>query len=282
MGGVGDELALCVHRVIERSHRALERIEHGVEADGQPPDLVLAHRADALREVHRVGHVLGGLGQPLDGQHGGAGDQPPEERRQRDAAEADQHEDQAQVSEQFVDFGQRLGELHGASRREVLGENAQLDPVDVGIGEEARLLAGGDRAGPRVDGQRHGGRARSEQDPAGRVHQLLVATDLVGAGQDVAQRVARGVGRAFQNRSRGGILVLQEVEQLAVAGMRGPPLNQPQVVRSVAQLGVDLPVQLVGGEHVDEPRGEHYRDRDGGRGGQGDAPPEAHRAPRST
>ena len=40
------------------------------------------------------------------------------------AADVEQREDQAQPVEQVVDFGQRLGELHGAAAAEGLGEHA--------------------------------------------------------------------------------------------------------------------------------------------------------------
>ena len=53
----------------------------------------------------------------------------PEQRRQRDSAEVQQREDQAQAAEQAVDFGQRLGELHGAAFAERLGQHAQVEPL---------------------------------------------------------------------------------------------------------------------------------------------------------
>ena len=50
----------------------------------------------------------------------------------------------------------------------------------------------------------------------------------------------------------------------------------------VAQLRVDLAVELVGGEQVDEQRGEHHRDRHRGGRDEGDASAEAHGGLRST
>ena len=89
--------------------------------------------------------VLGRLREALERQHGGAGDEPPEQRRERDAAEVQQREDQAQAAEQAVDFGQRLGELHGAAVAERLGEHAQVDAVDVRVAEERRAAVLGQR-----------------------------------------------------------------------------------------------------------------------------------------
>src|SRR6202020_682620 len=77
--GVGDELALRVYGVVERSHRALERIEHRVEAAREPPDLIRADRLDSPAEVLRQRDVLGRLCQALERKHGGAGDEAPEQ-----------------------------------------------------------------------------------------------------------------------------------------------------------------------------------------------------------
>ena len=73
--GVGDELALGVHGGVERAHRALERVEHRVEADREAPDLVGAVGRDASREVLGARDVLGGARQAPDGRDDGARDQ---------------------------------------------------------------------------------------------------------------------------------------------------------------------------------------------------------------
>ena len=114
MRGVGHELALRVHGRVERAHRPLERVEHRVEAGRQPPDLIFADRLDAPAEILGQRDVLGGLGEALERQHGGAGHEPSEQRRERDAADVEQRQDQAQAAQQVVDFGERLGDLHGA------------------------------------------------------------------------------------------------------------------------------------------------------------------------
>ncbi len=104
-----------------------------MKLDRQAPDLVFPGGLDPAAEVLGEGDVLGGLGEALQRQHGGAGDEPPEQRRERDAADVEQREDQAQAAEQAVDFGQRLGDLDGASGRDVLGEDAQVQAVDAGV-----------------------------------------------------------------------------------------------------------------------------------------------------
>ena len=139
--------------LIERS----ERVEHGVEAAApaarsRPPDGL-----DPPAEVLRRADVLGGLGQALERLHGRAGHQAAEQGRQRDAADDEQREDQAQARQQAVDFGQRLGELHGASAAERLGEDAQVDAVHAGVAEERLAAVRGERAGARIDRQRHAG-----------------------------------------------------------------------------------------------------------------------------
>ena len=73
--------------------------------------------------------MLGGLREALQRQHGGAGDEPPEQRRERDAADVEQREDQAQAAEQAVDFGQRLRELRPRGRAERRGEHAHVQAV---------------------------------------------------------------------------------------------------------------------------------------------------------
>ena len=104
------------------------------------------------------GDVLGGLREALERLHGGAGDEPAEQRRERDAADDEQRQDQAQAAEQAVDFGERLGELDGAPGAERLGEDAQVGAVDVGVAEE-RLAARARRA--RACAHRPGSESRA-------------------------------------------------------------------------------------------------------------------------
>ena len=102
------------------------------------------------------------------------------------------------------------------------------------------------------------------------VDELLVAAHLVGPGGDVVERLAGLLGSAFEQLLRRGAAAAgQRVEQAVAVAARGMTLDQPQVVRAAAQLRVDLAVELVGGEHVHEHRGEQHGDRD--RGGRGEA-----------
>ena len=57
--GVGHQLALRVHGCVERAHRALERVEHRVEARRQAPDLVFPGGLDPAAEILGEGDVLG-------------------------------------------------------------------------------------------------------------------------------------------------------------------------------------------------------------------------------
>ncbi len=185
--GVGNQLALRVNGGVERAHRALERVEHRVEAGRQAPELVNPCELDPPAEVLRERDVLGRLREALQRQHGGAGDQPPEQRRERDAADVEQREDQAQPAEQVVDFRELLGDLDRAPGRDVLGEDAHVQTVDLGVREVALTRVARQRPRAGVDRQRDvaGG---PEQDVAMAVDELLVAAHLAGSRRQVAQR----------------------------------------------------------------------------------------------
>ena len=106
VGGVGDELALGAHGGVERADRALQRVEHRVEAHRQASDLVGtadllgAGGVDPLGEVPRARDVLGGAREAPDGSHDSVRHEPPEQRRQRDPAQCDQREHHAQMAQQ--------------------------------------------------------------------------------------------------------------------------------------------------------------------------------------
>ena len=85
--GVGDELALGAHRFVERVARALQAVEHRVEAGRQLADLVVGVDAQAAGEVLGLADVLGGLRDLAERAQDAPGGQPAEDRRQRDAAE---------------------------------------------------------------------------------------------------------------------------------------------------------------------------------------------------
>ena len=277
---VGHELALRVHGRVERAHRSLQRIEHLVEAARQPSELVVARWLDAPAEIAGQRDVLGGVGETLQRLHRGARDQAPEHGGERDAADHQQREDQPQAGKQAVDFGERLGELHGVPVAQRLGQHAQVDAVDARVAQERLAAVRRQRARARVHRQRHCFR-RADEDRAVGVDHLLVAAHLVGtrgqAAEDVAAARARprgrlGVGRA--HRSPGSIGRGVEYPfggqlQPLAAAERGAaeafgverPHELAARTRAVAQLRVEEAVQLIGGEHVGEDRREHHRDR---------------------
>ena len=80
--GVGDELAL-------RVERALERVQHLVEAAGERRELVVAGGLDPPAEVAGRRHLLGRAPQALDRGHSRPRDEPAEHAGERDPAEAD-------------------------------------------------------------------------------------------------------------------------------------------------------------------------------------------------
>ena len=102
--------------VVERAARALERVEHRVEALRHPPDLVVAGDLDAPPEVLGLRDVLGGGRQLADGLDDLAAEQPPEERRAAASPAAhssDEHE--LQPRERRVDVAQAARELDRAA-----------------------------------------------------------------------------------------------------------------------------------------------------------------------
>ncbi len=143
--------------------------------------------------------MLGRLGQPLDGRHGGARDEPSEQGRQGDAADVQQHQDQAQARECAVHVGERLGQLHGVAGREGLGEHAQVDAVRARVAEERFPALCGKLARRGADGQLYVG-GRVEPDPAARVDHLLVAAYLVRAGR----YPGKGTAAVAQSRGQSG------------------------------------------------------------------------------
>ena len=145
--------------------------------------------------------MLGRLGEALQRQHGGARDQPSEQRRERDAADVEQREDQAQAAEQAVDFGERLRELDGAPGAERLGEDPQVRAVDVGVGEERRAAVGASRGCAASTGSEMPRAERTMIVPV-RAHHLLVAAHLVGFGREVAEGVVAPAPSASRRRAR--------------------------------------------------------------------------------
>ena len=133
VAGVLDELVLLAAGVGQRP-------EHGVEGPGQAPDLVVALDGDGGGQVLGGGHLLGGVGQGPDRAGDAAGHQPTDGAGQGGAGQGDQEQAPAESGEDVVGLGQLPGDLHGAARLEVGGEDPEVDAVD------------GDRAQPDLVG----------------------------------------------------------------------------------------------------------------------------------
>ena len=99
MRGVGDQLALGAHRLVERRARALEPLEHRVEARGELADLVVGVDPQPVREVVGLADLLGGLSDLGERREHAAGGDPTERGRERDPAGAQEEQDQPEVGE---------------------------------------------------------------------------------------------------------------------------------------------------------------------------------------
>ncbi len=88
MRGVGDQLALGAHRLVERRAGALQPVEHGVEAPGELADLVVGVDPDAPAQVLGLADVLGRLGDLAQRREHPARGDPAERGGERDARRA--------------------------------------------------------------------------------------------------------------------------------------------------------------------------------------------------
>ena len=142
-----------------------QRVEHRVEAARQAPDLVLAARLDASVKVLRRATCSAVCVRRLTAATAAPATSRPSSAASAMPPSAEQREDQAQVVEQVVDFGQRLGELDRAARCRALGEDAQLDAVDARVAEEGLAARARQRARARVDRERDRGAERNRTLP---------------------------------------------------------------------------------------------------------------------
>ena len=110
--GVGDELALGAHRLVQRLARGLEAVEHRVEAGGELAHLVVGVDVEALGEVLGLADLLGDVGHLGQRRQHAAGGHAAEDRGERDAAERASRPGSAGRSEQDVVHAvERAGEL---------------------------------------------------------------------------------------------------------------------------------------------------------------------------
>ena len=217
----------------------------------------------------------------LTGSHGGAGDQPPEQRGERDARRG---RSAARIRRRWrsrwstsvsgwANCTARPGRPAVAGRSPSVRMRRWM-PFTLARRGTSRLPLRGERARGGAHRQRHAapsGTARCRWS-----HELLVAAHLVGARGEVAEGV-QAPARASEAPCPGAAEDRREPLRAASRGCR-----DSRVVGAVAQLRVDLAVQLVGDEQVGERGGEHHRDRHRGGRDERDAPAEAHGGPRKT
>ena len=132
-----------------------------------------------------------GLGEALQRQHGGAGHQPPEQRRERDAADVEQRQDQAQAAAAGCRLRSAAGRTGRRARSRALGEDAQ-------VRRRRRARRGRSACRRRAASARVRASTGSEtfargadEDRARGADHLLVAAHLVGSRRQVAEAGCR-------------------------------------------------------------------------------------------
>ena len=119
MRGVGDELALLLHRPLALGAGGVERAQHLLQGPGQLADLVVDRRLGHLpRGVAGGGDLARGRGQRGDRPHRPAGDRDPGEAGQQGAAEDAGGDEEPEPVDRRVDV------LDAAPVLDVAGERA--------------------------------------------------------------------------------------------------------------------------------------------------------------
>jgi len=173
VGGIGDELALPPVGFLECA-------EHRVEAFGQPAELVLAARLDALREVACLGHALGRSRQSAYGSKGGAGDEQAQRCGHSDSPGGDDDQEQADPIERVVDLAQWARDLDRITAHVRERQHAHVRPVDARVHQEAVAISARHLADAVVDRERSG--------RPGRTKRLTVFTDELRVAARLSQR----------------------------------------------------------------------------------------------
>ena len=148
--------------------RRLERLEQAVEGAAQPPELVGASGREPARDVGRLGQVLDGVGQRVQRDQRGAGDQPAQHDGQEDADQghdAEQDRPSRPSSELALSRvaicsappSRRMPDSNARVGRQVLDQFAHLVAVDRDRREVRRSEA---RRPPGAPGRSRGGRRR--------------------------------------------------------------------------------------------------------------------------
>ena len=260
MAGVGDQVALGLER-------ARERVERGVEAGGEPRELVASARRQALGEVQGAGELLGAAGEAGDGGERGACHQRPQKRREGDPGEAHDQQDQQDVAELVVDLGEGQRDQHRPAGPDAEREHPQVRPPDGAIGERLAAATRGDL--PLEGARRDRGRGALA---AGHVH---------GAGGGDELHIARGPPEARGRDDAGPPIPRRAGRRSLAEGAPGPSGgagggHRQEPLGALAQRGVDLPAQVGAHREVDRDRREQHGDGDGEARGGGDAGAQGH------
>ena len=97
MRGVGHELTLRADRFVELVPRALEALHHLVETGGEGADLVVGVDREATAEVVGLADLDGRVGDLGERGEHAPGGEPAERGGDRDAGDAEEHEEHAQT-----------------------------------------------------------------------------------------------------------------------------------------------------------------------------------------
>ena len=184
VGRVEHELALG-------AARGLECLEQAVEGAAQAPQLVGAAGGEAAGDVGRLGHVLDGVGQRVEGYQGGSGHQPAQHDGEEDAHQCHDPEQQRQRLE--LGAGVEQG---GDLQRAAVDQDAGLDRCPGGqvLDEFAHLVP------VHRDGREEGG-----GEPHG--HQSHLAGDGEATARDDG---TAGVDHLAERRSRRSDLLARD------------------------------------------------------------------------
>ena len=145
MRGVGDQVALG-------GHRLLERVERAVKAGRQAHQLGRAGLLQALGAVKGPGDLLGAPHEAPDRGQGAAAHQAPQGGGQQDPAAHQQTEREQQAVEHVVDLAQGAGHLdRGAVVGVGDGQHAQVRAAHRLVGQVATMAALGGAPGAGID-----------------------------------------------------------------------------------------------------------------------------------
>jgi hypothetical protein len=255
---VRDELALGVHR-------ALERVERGVEASREAAELVTPGGVDPLRGVRRLGELLGTAREAPDRGQRGACHEGGQRAAERDPRRAHDQEHEQHAIELAVDLVEWPRHLDRAALGERPGQNSQMSAPGRGIGEELARAGPRDLAGTIVRGEGVVGARPPDHVPRGK-HQLDVSR---GTAERLRPRRREHAPLAGWQSSAEAIARSHAERTLVRADERDP-------LRALSQRVVHLLAELAPHGDVDRNRGDHHHERDRQGRGARYARPQAH------